>query len=67
MTALRLWLAGSAIVLAAIAVWAFAPVLVFAALVAAGLGLVSVAMIGLAHVLRRRRERAHRSDPASGP
>ena len=57
MTVLRLWLAGTAIVLAAIAVWAFAPVLVFAALVVAGLGLVSVAMIGLAHVLRRRRER----------
>lgn len=57
MTVLRLWLAGTAIVLAAIAVWAFAPVLVFAALVVAGLGLVSVAMIGLAHVLRRWRER----------
>ena len=57
MTVLRLWLAGSTIVLAAIAVWAFAPVLVFAALVTAGLGLVSVAMIALAHVLRRRRER----------
>ena len=56
MTVLRLWLAGTAIVIAAIAVWAFAPVLVFAALVVAGLGLVSVAMIGLAHVLRRRRE-----------
>jgi hypothetical protein len=57
MTLVRLWLAGTAIVLAALAIWAFAPVLVFAALVVAGLGLVSVAMIGLAHVLRRRRER----------
>jgi hypothetical protein len=65
-TVLRLWLAGTAIVLAVIAVWAFAPVLVFAALLVAGLGLISVAMIGLAHVLRRRRERAHR-DRASGP
>jgi hypothetical protein len=65
-TVLRLWLAGTAIVLAAIAVWAFAPVLVFAALLVAGLGLISVAMIGLAQVLRRRRERAHR-DRASGP
>ena len=33
MTVLRLWLAGTAILLAALAVWAFAPVLVFAALV----------------------------------
>jgi hypothetical protein len=66
-TVLRLWLVGTAIVLAVIAVWAFAPVLVFAALLVAGLGLISVAMIGLAQVLRRRRERAHRSDPASGP
>jgi hypothetical protein len=56
-TVLRLWLAGSAIVLAAIAVWAFAPVLAFAALLVAALGLVSLTMIGLAHVLRRWCER----------
>jgi hypothetical protein len=56
-TVLRLWLAGTAILLAALAVWAFAPVLVFAALVVLGLGLASVAMIALARVLQRWRER----------
>ena len=56
MTVLRLWLAGTAILLTAIAVWAFAPVLVFAALLVLGLGLVSLAMIGLARLLRRWRE-----------
>jgi len=55
-TVLRLWLAGTAILLTAIAVWAFAPVLVFAALLVLGLGLVSLAMIGLARLLRRWRE-----------
>jgi hypothetical protein len=66
-TLLRLWLAGTAAVLAALAIWAFAPVLVFAALVVVGLGLVSVAMIALARRLQRWRERAHRGDPTSGP
>jgi Zn-dependent protease with chaperone function len=56
-TVLRLWLAGTAILLAALAVWAVAPVLVFAALVVLGLGLASVAMIALARVLQRWRER----------
>jgi len=56
-TLLRLWLAATAIVLGAIAVWAFAPVLVFVVLLAAGLGLVSLAMIALARALRRWRER----------
>lgn len=57
MTLLRLWLAATAIVLGAIAVWAFAPVLVFVVLLAAGLGLLSLAMIVLARALRRWRER----------
>ena len=56
MTLLRLWLAATAVALAAVAVWAFAPVLAFVLLLAAALGLVSIAMIGLAHVLRRWRE-----------
>lgn len=57
MTLLRLWLAGTAVVLAAVAVWAFAPVLAFVFLLAAALGLVSIAMIALAHTLRRWRDR----------
>ena len=46
MTLLRYWLAGTAIILAGIAVWALAPVLIFFVLLAAALGLVSLAMIG---------------------
>ena len=57
MILLRYWLAGTAIVLGAIAVWAFAPVLVFVALLAAGLGLVAFAMIALARWLQRWRQR----------
>jgi hypothetical protein len=54
---LRLWLAGSAIVLAAIALWAFAPVLVFVALLTVFLGVIAAAMIRLANMLRDWRER----------
>jgi hypothetical protein len=53
---LRYWLAATAIAVAGIAVWAFAPVLVFVAVLAAGLGLVSFAMIALARLLRRWRD-----------
>ena len=56
MTLLRYWLTGTAVVLAGLRVWAFAPVLVFVALLAAGLGLASFAMIALARRLRRWRE-----------
>jgi hypothetical protein len=56
-TLLRYWLAATLLLLAALAVWAFAPVLLFLFLLVAGLGVVSVAMIGLAHLLRARRER----------
>jgi hypothetical protein len=54
---LRYWLAGTAIVLAVLAVWALAPVLVFVALLLAGLGLVSLAMIGLARGLEALRKK----------
>lgn len=67
MIVLRLWLAGTAVVLAVLTVWAFAPVLVFAALLTGGLGLLSLAMIGLAHLLRRWREGPGRGDPTPGP
>jgi hypothetical protein len=56
-TLLRLWLAATAVLLAGLAVWAFAPVLVFMALLLAALGLIAAAMILLAHRLRAWRER----------
>jgi|GEM_PF-1450209 len=68
-TLLRLWLAGSAILLAVLAVWAFAPVLVFMALLAAALGALSLAMIGLARGLkawRSRRGGHHPPGPSDG-
>ena len=57
MTLLRYWLAGKAIILAGIAVWALAPVLIFFVLLAAALGLVSLAMIVLARSLQAWRDR----------
>jgi hypothetical protein len=54
---LRLWLIGTSLILAALAVWAFAPVLVFVLLLTAALGLASGLMIGLARALRAWRER----------
>ena len=57
MSLLRYWVAGSAIILAAVAVWAFAPVLIFVLLLAGALGLVSLAMIALARRLQAWRER----------
>jgi len=56
-TALRLWLVATTILLAAITVWAFAPVLLFFLLLTAGLGLVSAVMIGLARGLQAWRGR----------
>jgi hypothetical protein len=55
-TLLRFWLAATAIVLAGMAVWAFAPVLVFMALLLAALGLAAAAMIALARWLQAWRE-----------
>lgn len=57
MTLLRYWLAGTAIILLAIAVWALAPVLIFFMLLAAALGLVSLGMIALARGLQTWRNR----------
>jgi hypothetical protein len=56
-TLLRIWLIGTAAILMGMAVWAFAPVLVFVALLTAGLGILSALMIGLARALRAWRER----------
>ena len=57
MTVLRLWLIGTSVILAALMVWAFAPVLVFFLLLTAGLGVVCAVMIGIARALRAWRER----------
>ena len=57
MTVLRLWLAVTAIVLAGMAVWAFAPVLVLMALLLVLLGAAAAAMIALARWLQALRER----------
>ena len=57
MTLGRLWLAATAIALAGMALWAFAPVLVFMALLLAALGLAAAAMVALARRLQAWRER----------
>ncbi len=57
MSALRLRHTASAVILALLAVWAFAPVLLFLGLLAVALGLLCAAMIGLARRLQAWRER----------
>jgi hypothetical protein len=52
MTLLRIWLGVTAAALAILALWAFAPVLVFMALLVAALGLAAAFMILLANCLR---------------
>jgi hypothetical protein len=54
---LRYWLAGTAVVVGALAVWALAPVLIFIFLLVVALGLVSFAMIALARAIEARRDR----------
>ncbi len=54
---LRYWLAVSAVVIGFLAVWAFAPVLLFMLAVVAGLGVLSAAIIYFAHWLRTLRDR----------
>jgi len=56
-TLLRVWLIGTTLALTVMAIWAFAPVLVFMALVAVALGLLSALMIWLARWLQARRDR----------
>lgn len=56
-TLLRYWLVASAILVAALAVWAFAPVLIFVALLVAALGAVSFGIIALARGIEAARKR----------
>ena len=57
MTALRIWLVATTVLLAALMVWAFAPVLLFFLLLTAGLGLIAALMIGVARGLQAWRTR----------
>jgi hypothetical protein len=59
-TLLRIWYLLAAVPLAGVALWAFAPVLIFLALLAGALGIVAALMIALARALRARGE--HRED-----
>ena len=53
---LRIWLWATVFMLAGLLVWAFAPVLVFLALLTLGIGLLSALMIALARSLQKSRE-----------
>ena len=57
MVALRIWLVATTVLLAAMLVWAFAPVLLFFLLLTAGLGLIAALMIGVARGLQAWRTR----------
>jgi hypothetical protein len=57
MRLLRAWLIGTTIIVSALAIWAFAPVLVFLALLAGALGLLSAVMIAFARALGAWRDR----------
>ena len=66
MRLVRAWFIGTALLLAAVLVWAFAPVLLFVALLTAGLGLLCLATIGLARALERARGKARNRDREPG-
>ena len=57
MTLLKYWLAGTALILGALMVWAIAPVLIFFLLLTAALGVIAFSMVAFANALRTRRER----------
>ncbi len=56
MTILRTWLAVTVVVVSGLAIWAFAPVLLFVFVLVAGLGALSAAMILLAKGLKSLRD-----------
>jgi hypothetical protein len=55
--ALRVWLLGTVATVTALAIWAYAPVLLFVFLLLAALGMLSAAIVAFAHLVRRWRER----------
>jgi len=66
MKLLRLWLLLSAVVIGALALWEFAPLLYFVALIALALGLLSRLMIRLAWGLKAWADRGWRRPQRSG-
>ncbi len=67
---LRIWLGATAVALAGGLVWAFAPVLVFFALLTGAIGLLSALMIALARTLQAWRGApppASNAEPPSTP
>jgi len=66
-TVVRGWLIGTALLGAAVLVWAFAPVLVFIGLLTVGLGALAVVMIGLARALERALGKRRRDRTGRGP
>jgi hypothetical protein len=63
---LRLWLLGTLLIVAGVLIWAFAPVLIFLALLAGGLGALSLAMVALARGLERGLGKGDRRRPNGG-
>lgn len=57
MTLLRFWLAGTALIVIGLLIWAIAPIVVFLMLLTFALGLICWAVIALAHALRAWSER----------
>lgn len=60
MTLLRAWLVATAVIVAILLIWAFAPVLVFFALLAVALGALSALMVAIARRLEAWRNRKAR-------
>jgi hypothetical protein len=56
-TALRIWLVATTVLLAALMVWTFAPVLLFFLLLTVALGLLAALMIAMARGLQAWRAR----------
>jgi hypothetical protein len=57
MNVLRLWLIATGVIAVGLALWAFAPVVIFLLLLTGALGTASAVMIGLARLLRVRLDR----------
>jgi len=67
MSVLRLWLLATGAIVLGLALWAFAPVVIFLVLLTGALGAASALMIGIARLLRARLERNGRSRDGDGP
>jgi hypothetical protein len=64
---LRLWLIGTGVIALGLALWAFAPPVIFLLLLTGALGAVSALMVGLARLLRGRIERDGHAREDEGP